>query len=361
MKSILHIIHGLNLGGAENFIFNLLSGIDSEEFRFDFVIQEPEIKHKKFEELIIERGGRIHIINDFFKNPIAHARDLKRVIATGYDVIHIHMNAFINPLPAVLAAGNGKVIIHSHSKQNGRGGVCGKLIHYFNRSIFLKSSFERLSCSEDASVWMFGNKGSKMIYNAVDIDKYSYKEKYRDAIRSRYSIKNEFVIGQVGRLIGIKNQAFSIRLLSKLRQKYSNLNVKLMLVGDGEDKEMLEQLADELNIAESIIFVGPVHNANEFYSAFDLLIVPSVFEGLAFVAIEAQAAGLRCVLSDAIPIEANASGQAQFCSLDDPDKWMEVIYGCCLSYDRSQIAQKIIESNFNLTRMVLSMVSVYNK
>ncbi|MBD5283237.1 MAG: glycosyltransferase family 1 protein [Bacteroides sp.] len=193
MIKILHIIHGLNLGGAETFIFNLLSGINSDEFRFDFAIQEPEIKHKQFEKLIYDKGGKIFIIKDFFKNPVAHTQYLKRVVKTGYDFVHIHINAFINPIPAIVATQyKSRVIIHSHNSQNVRGGILSKFVHKLNTSLFLSPKFIRLSCSRKASDWMFGSRGSKMILNAVDTERYSFSEKSRNDIRSIYGIKDRY-------------------------------------------------------------------------------------------------------------------------------------------------------------------------
>lgn len=361
MKRILHIIHGLNLGGAENFIFNLLSGIDSKQFRFDFAIQEPEVRHKEFEKLIAERDGAILFMADFFKNPIAHIRDLNRVIGSGYDVVHIHMNAFINPMPAIIASRFPcRVIIHSHNSQNGRGGMMGKLLHRLNTKLFLKKDFIRLSCSELASKWMFGKKGSTMIYNAINVDKYAFNHSARLRIRSQHGITNELVIGQVGRLIELKNQQFSIRLLSELHKNKPELHAKLMLVGDGPDLKMLQTLATDLNVADSVIFTGPVNNVRDYYSAFDVFIMPSYFEGLAYAAVEAQAAGLECLISDGVTKQVNITDTVKFLPLKEQGRWLQDINSIDNSTFRPIISDRVKKSRFNLSGMVQTMEAIYS-
>lgn len=272
------------------------------------------------------------------------------------------MNAFINPIPAIAAAAsNCKVIIHSHSTQNGRGGLLGKLIHKLNKQLFLKDNFIRLSCSKAASMWMFGNKDSQNISNAVDTNKYIYNESIRNRLRSKHNLSNEYVIGQVGRLIPLKNQAFSIRLLANIIRLHPDINAKLMLVGDGSDKEKLISLARSLKISDNIIFTGNVHNANEYYSVFDSFIMTSLFEGLTYAAIEAQTAGLKSIMSDTISKEVNITDSVDFLSLAKPELWVEQLYLNSLKYDRNIISQKVIGSAFDLNVMVKSMENIYCK
>lgn len=360
MKKILHVIHGLNLGGAENFIYNLLSAIDENEFRFDFAIQEPEIKHKKFKELIEATGGKIFVIPDFMHNPVGQVKALRHLLKNSYDYVHIHMNAFINPLPAIVAGGaNCRVIIHSHSTRNGRGGAMGKLLHKLNKMCFLRDKFIRLACSSEAGRWMFGSHDFQMIPNAIDTAIYRFNEAYRHNIREKYGLTNEYVIGQVGRLISLKNQRFSIGLLAKIRKEHPELDAKLMLVGDGPQKEGLVSFARQLHVEEAVIFTGAVHNINEYYSAFDSFIMPSLFEGLALVAVEAQASGIHCVISDTVTREADITGSIKFLPLSLEDTWLECLFNFSIPYDRSIIADKVCGSEFDHSVMVKKMQRVY--
>lgn len=361
MKKILHIIHGLNLGGAENFIFNLLKAIDENKYRFDFAIQEPDIKHTEFKKLIEAKGGKIFVIPDFLHNPIGQYVRLRKIFKTGYDYVHIHMNAFINPIPAIVAShAKCNVIIHSHSTQNGRGGTAGKLVHEMNKRMFLKRKFIRLACSREAGGWMFDNRFFKVIPNAIDIAKYQYNDEFRREIRERYALNDEYIIGQIGRLIPLKNQVFSLRVLSKLREKAPHLKTKLMIVGEGPEKQNLMNLVAHLHIEDEVIFSGAVHNINEYYSAFDSFIMPSLFEGLALVSVEAQAAGLKTMVSDTVTREVNISGTVTFLPLDNVSKWVDALIQNSNPYDRCIISAKLKGSEFDSLFMVEQMYEIYN-
>jgi glycosyltransferase, family 1 len=360
MKKVLHIIHGLNLGGAENFIYNLLKAVDQNQYRFDFAIQEPEIKHTEFKKLIEAKGGKIIVIPDFLHNPIGQIISLRRILRNGYDYVHIHINAFINPLPAIVAShADCKVIIHSHSTQNGKGGIAGKLVHRMNKGLFLKRKFIRLACSNEAGEWMYDKRSFQVIPNAIDISIYQYNAEYRRKIRERYGLRDEYIIGQVGRLIPLKNQAFSLRIFSKLKQKAPQSNFKIMFAGDGPEKQTLMDLAKQLHIEDDVIFAGAVHDINEYYSAFDILIMPSWFEGLGLVYVEAQAAGLQAIVSDTVPMVADVSGSVIFLSLKDKDQWVEALTQNTNPYNRRFISDKINGSEFDSHIMVERMCEIY--
>lgn len=361
MKRILHVIHGLNLGGAETFIYNLLEAIDHSRYRFDFVIQEPEIKYHKFAELIHASGGKIHIIPDFIHNPIAHYRAIKRVVADGkYDYVHIHMNAFINPLPTIAASKyNNKIIIHSHSTNNGKGGIIGKWLHHINCRLFLQPSFKRLCCSNMAGRWMFGNKSSIVVCNALSPKRYAYNKETASKLREKYGLGDAFVIGQVGRLIPLKNQSFTIKLFKKFIERHPKIDSRLMIVGDGLMRQELEQLCLDLGLSDKVIFTGNIHNVSEIYSAFDTLVMPSLFEGLSFVGIEAQAAGLKTVISDTVTPEINTTNTVSFCSLENSEQWLTALECAAIPYERNAISDLIIGSSFDIQQMLTTMEKVY--
>lgn len=360
MKKILHVIHGLNRGGAEMFIFNLLSAIDDSQYRFDFAIQEHVINYTEFKKLIEKKGGKIFIIPDFMHNPIGQAIELKKILQQSYDVIHIHINAFINPIPAIVASKfDCKTLIHSHSTKNGKGGLMGRLLHQINKSLFLKNNYIRLACSDLAGKWMFEKKSYTIIPNGVDPIKYKYDETIRNEIREKYNIGDAFVIGQVGRLIELKNQSFSIKLLAKLRERYPQLNAKLILIGDGPMKEDLLSLATKQNVKDHVIFTGVIDNVNEYYSAFDIFVMPSYFEGLAFAGVEAQASGLKSFIANNVTRELNITDSVTFLPISDLEQWIEAIT-CNIDYDRHKIASLFIKSPFNSTVLAQKMSTIYN-
>lgn len=360
MKKILHVIHGLNHGGAEMFIFNLLSAIDDSQYRFDFAIQEPVINYTEFQKLIEKKGGKIFIIPDFMHNPIGQAIKFQQILQQSYDIVHIHINAFINPIPAIVASRfDCNVIIHSHNTKNGKGGIIGKLLHHLNKSLFLKQKYIRLACSDLAGEWMFGKKSYTMIPNGVNISKYKYDEINRNHIRKKYNIGDAFVIGHVGRLLQLKNQSFSIKLLAKLRERHPQLNAKLILIGDGPMKDDLISLTIKYNVRDHVIFTGVIDNVNEYYSTFDVFVMPSYFEGLAFVAVEAQASGLKSFISSTVTREINITDSVTFLPISEVEPWVDAIANN-IDYDRNKIASKFIKSPFNSTVLAQKMSAIYN-
>lgn len=358
---ILHVIYGLALGGAENFIYNVLQLIDPDRFIFDFALQLPEIRHVKFKNLIEERGGKIYFIPDFKKNPIGQYRELSKILKrTEYDFVHIHMNAFINPIPAIAASRfDNKVIIHSHNTKNDLGGKLGYLLHKINCKLYLKDKFINIACGEDAGKWMFKDKPHKIIYNAVDLKKFSFSEEARIRIRQKYNLTDEFVIGQVGKLESVKNQKFSIRLLSEYLKRYPESNAKLLLVGMGTMEQDLKDLTEKLGLKEHVIFAGGVSNPEEFYSAFDCMLLPSLYEGFAFVAVEAQAAGLRVIASNNNTRHINITGAVSFCDINTPASWLEKIIDCNNNYNREIIQNKLIGTPFDSAKLKLVMEDIY--
>lgn len=359
MKRILHIIHGLSIGGAETFIYNLMVGMDKSQFVFDFAIQNPNIKHLNIKHLT-EMGGKILLIPAFTKAPIAQYRALKRILATGYDCVHIHMNAFVNPIPAIVASKfPNKVIIHSHNSLNSSGGEIAKLVHKVNKTFFLRKKFARLACSDLAGRWMFGNKPYSVVNNAVDLSRFKFNEQTRQELRHQLGINDEFVIGHVGRFVEQKNHKLLLKIFAHYRLEYPADNAQLVLVGDGPLFEPVKALAEELKIADSVCFIGSTDSPEKYYNVFDCFLFPSLFEGLAFVAIEAQANGLPIIASDNVTREINISNSVQFIELSESlDFWCKSMNGTRL-VQRSQIASKLINSKFDLHTMVEQMSIIY--
>ena len=151
------------------------------------------------------------------------------------------------------------------------------------------------------------------------IDQYRYHESYRKRIRKQYCIEEKVVVGNVGRLVKQKNQRFLIELLPDLINR--NKNFLLMIIGDGELEQELKSLVHIKGLENYVLFTGNITNVNEFYSAMDVFVMSSEFEGFPFTAVEAQANGLKCILSDHITQMTNISGDVAYVSLRDKKEW----------------------------------------
>ena len=186
-----------------------------------------------------------------------------------------------------------------------------------------------LACSRPAAEWLFGKENINnvdIIYNGINLSKYYYNSNSRSILREKYNIDNNCILlGHVGRFVYVKNHTFLIDLIDVISKEKNNY--KLMLVGDGELKEKIKNNENEKKLSDNVIFVDSNSNVNEYYSAFDLFLFPSKFEGLGIVLIEAQSSGLKCIVSDAIPCEAIVSKNVDVCPLS-VDIWIDKILSC---------------------------------
>ena len=225
-----------------------------------------------------------------------------------------------------------KVVVHSHSSK----GRYPKINTIF-RQIVNWVVDTRLSCSKVASEWLFGKRyvqTTEIINNGIDTERFSYNNQQREKIRNQYEIQEEeFLIGHVGRFSHAKNHEFIIEIFENILR--INNKAKLMLVGVGGKQKLIQELCKDKKIEDKVIFTGRQSKTNEFYSAFDVFLMPSLFEGLPVVGIEAQSEGLPCYFSNTIDKQISITNNAYVYSLlDSAEEW----------------ATKIVQNGKNLNR-----------
>ena len=293
----------------------------SDQVVFDFLLFWRE--EDSFEEEIRELGGNVFYtgkpsistvidyirrIKDFFHNNIGV-----------YDAVHLH-ELYINSIIFPIAKRNGiKVrIAHSHTtkysekKSNAlRNWLLCLPINYNATSYF--------ACSTDAGITLFGKRivNKQKLYvvnNAIDCSKYIYSEKSRDAIRREFDLADDFVVGHVGRFSPVKNHKYLIRTFMKVVEEKPRS--KLLLIGEGALKGQIKSLVNENNLQNNVVFIGQRKDIGDFLSAMDCFVLPSLFEGLGIVLIEAQCNGLPCVASSEVPGEARILSNYETVSLD---------------------------------------------
>lgn len=320
---ILHFIYGLSLGGAESFIRSCILALANENIEWHFALQNPLITNQFFVQNVPSEN--IHILPPFTRKPIGQYQALKAILRKGnYDIVHIHANALINPIPLICCLKLGqKFVIHSHSTSTSHGLIC-RTVHHINKAWLNRSSVVgRIACSKEAGRWMFGCSAFTIINNAIDVNHFIFNEQSRAQIREKYGISDDaYVVGTVGRMVEAKNYPFIITLFQELKKTVSS--AKLLLVGDGPLMDIIKSRASDL--MDSVIFAGAQQNTAPFYSAMDCFIAPSLFEGLSIVTVEAQASGVNIIVSDAIPAEVNVSGYLNSVSLSAPlERWLDCI------------------------------------
>lgn len=310
---VLHVVGAMYPGGLENFIMNLYEHIDRNEVSFDFAVHAR--KENDYVKLIESMGGRVFLLDRLTTHPIRSLRTLRKLVSDEkYDIVVRHTsNALVTPQLLVAKKAGAITICHSHTSTDAK-----KIPHYLGRLFMKKATDYRITCSEPASKWMFGKLDSIMVKNAIDLDKFAYSKAYDDEIRREFGITEDApIFGHVGNFVASKNHLFMLDVFREIVRK--NPSAKLIFVGDGDVRNEVEVRRHEYGLDDSVILTGVRRDANKFMSAFDLLLFPSVYEGLPLTLIEAQAAGLPCLISDTITTEVVVTeGLINYEALDIP-------------------------------------------
>ncbi len=322
MIKVLQIGMSYTMGGIERFILNHYYAIDRSKYKFDFISMFDTIAGKKEIETL---GGTIYSVVNAKKNPILCCRQIKKIIDQNeYDAIHIHLASFSNPIPLLAASLSNceNIIIHSHN--NGISTGLRKFIcHNISKVTTSKMKIERLACSKSAGEFMFGRTPFDVFENAIPVEQFTYEEEKRNHFRNQLEIEDHsYVIGTVGRLDPQKNHSFLIHVFSEYLKM--NPDSYLLIVGGGRLEEQLHALTYDLNIDSKVIFTGFQEDVSPYYQAMDVFCLPSLYEGLGIVGIEAQKCGLPCIFSNYCVEEVNISGKATYIPLNI-DEWLSAI------------------------------------
>lgn len=351
-------------GGVEAVVMNYYRNIDRNKVQFDFICDEDS-KYIPKEE-IKKLGGKIILIPPYQK-PFKYHKELKRVLKDGhYKIVHSHINTLsFFSLWAAKSAGVPVRIAHSHStsnKKEWKKNFMKQLLRPFCK-VFATDYF---CCSEKAGRWQFGNKiyNQGKVYllnNAIDVDKFKYNEIIRKRKRKELSIKdNEIVIGHIGRFVTVKNHGFLIDIFSEIYKQ--NKNTVLLLAGDGPLKEEIQNKVKELGLEKNVKSLGQRNDANELYQAMDVFVLPSLYEGLPVVGVEAQAAGLPCFFSANMTTEVKILNTTEFIELmQGADEWANIIVKGLEKFNRSNTTKEITDSNFNIKEEAEKLLVQYEK
>ena len=323
MKKIL--VFGLSeyFGGIESYFLNMVSNINLN-YIFDFVPENIEIaQFGEFEKY----NCKLHNVVNWRKNPIKYSKQIYNLLRdNAYDGIYMNLLSAFNVIPILIAhfLKIKVIIVHSHNSSQPTN-IVKLIIHNINKRIISSYATNRFACSELAANWMFYTSDKYIILpNAIDTDKFKVNIEIRNKIRKEYSIDEEtLLLGFVGRLAEQKNPLFLVDIMSELIKVEDK--VKLMIVGDGYLKKKLLKKIKKLELENNIIVLGSKKNINHLMNAFEFLLLPSKFEGLGIVLIEAQYSGVKCLVSNQIPNEANISNTLEYIAIDNPKKWGDII------------------------------------
>lgn len=315
MIRILHIVHTMECGGIETMLMNIYRKIDRQDIQFDFLVNGT--KNNYYTNEIEKLGGRVLNVTPKRESLTKNYRETINTIKNGnYDVVHIHQDSMIAfALYCAKKAGIKNIITHAHTTS--ANGLHRQILAKIGRTYINRNASLKLACSNAAAKWIYGEKVENYIIfkNAIDAKKFIYSEVNNKQNRESLGISDDsFVIGTCGRFSIEKNQIFLVKIFNEIKR--INSNSKLILIGDGSEKENITQLCKELGVIEDVIFPGMVENVEFYYNILDAFVLPSFFEGLPLVGIEAQAAGVNCFFSDGVTKEISVTEQTKFMSLD---------------------------------------------
>ncbi len=320
---ILHIVTYMGRGGLESMLMNYYRHMDRSKIQFDFLV------HREFEadydSEILSLGGKIYHISRLIPWSKAYRQELKDFFHAHpeYRIVHVHQDCLSSV--ALQCAKECEIpvrIAHSHNSNQDKNLKYLIKLHYMNK--IPKYATDFFACSQTAGEWMFRRKDFHVMNNAIDVKSYQIDLKTADTIREQYALNGKFVMGHVGRFRKQKNHEFLIDIFAAAVQKCPDS--VLLLAGDGDLQPVIAEKVRRLGLTDKVRFLGACSNVDQVLQAVDVFVFPSLYEGLPVTMVEAQAAGLPCVISDTIPAECIMTNLVTRKSLQDsPESWAEEI------------------------------------
>lgn len=360
MKNILEIIGKLYIGGAEK-VARDIGLYEPAGYQVDYVVFGDEIG--AYEAELLEKGCRIYHLASPGEGYRAYVKALRKLIQKNkYDVIHAH-TMFSSGWAMWVGKKLGVPvrISHSHSirgfeKRNWVKNTYENTM----RKIILRYATHLVSCGEKAGAWLFGEKAFAdrgiTVLNGIETGKFAYCEAARAEIREKLNLQERFVVGHVGHLAAVKNQAFLLDILPEIQNRIPN--AVLLLLGEGNDRAMLEEKIRAMGLEKCVIMTGNVPDVYRYLSAMDVFAFPSLYEGMPLSIVEVQANGLPCVISDQVPKDVFLTDLIYPVSLQDKAAWVRNICKVCREKPE-QYAQIMAKTGFDTRAMVEKIYKLY--
>lgn len=346
---ILEVIGSMNLGGAETFLMNVLRNINKEKFELYFLCYSDE--KFDYQDEIEKLGGHIIRVEKVNKrNLFNYVKILKNIIIEN-DINVVHSHTAYNsmfPLIAAKKCGIKNRITHSHNTTFVLNPSLIKRIYVsMSKFIIKKYSTIKIACGVDAGKALFGKNSDFIVLdNGIILENYFYNHDFKETKRKELNIENDdYVICHIGRFDEQKNHTFLIDIFKTYIDNYDK-KAKLLLIGDGILRSNIEEKVNNLKLNKNVMFLGKRHDVNQLYSASDLLLFPSKYEGLPVTLIEAQANGIPILASDTIDNEVNITNKIIFLPLTNSLK------------DWARTMQELKNKRYNCNELM--NYSVYN-
>lgn len=351
-RRVLHVLGGLNRGGAETMVMNLYRNMDRTEIQFDFVANEiDEGQSYQYYSEILSLGGHIYYAPKFSaKNLTRYRKWWKEFFEQHPNYIAVHGHHTVPGFIYLAEAKKKGIIGISHSHIAGGERTLRSLSKRFFRFPLRYIADYKFACSKSAARWMYGSEKEVIILNnAIDTRKFRFNAEIRKNKRLEFHFdEKEIVLGNIGRLTTQKNQQFLIKIFSLFHEKYPNS--KLLIIGDGEHKNMLLKTGRTLGVDQSIIFAGIRKDIPELLQAMDVFVFPSLYEGLPVTVVEAQATGLPCLISNTVTTEVKVLETTKFLPINQGEEiWLHEIEEMVKKkFDREYGAEAVKNAQYDI-------------
>lgn len=366
---VLHVVGRMDRGGIETMIMNLYRAIDRDKVQFDFLTHYG--REAEYNEEIRSMGGRIFnmpALKDgnkvYFSRFFVYGKELKKFFSEHKEisVIHGHLTQLASIyMPIAKKYGNVSCCIaHGHNTKSIAGLV--SIVTRFMHWPLQYCADELFSCSAEAARWIIPKHSKrigevKILRNAIDSEKFNFNEEIRGEVRQELDLDGCEALACVARFEDVKNHAFLVSLFYEYKK--TRPKSKLLLIGDGPLREGVERQVEQLALVGDVRFLGVRGDVGRLLQGVDVVVMPSKYEGLPVSLIEAQTAGLPCVVSDGVSREVDITGNCQFISLDSPmEEWCQAIHAA-LQNVRTEGKEAIVESGYDTTETAREMQRFY--
>lgn len=360
---VAHIIGKAVISGVDSVVMNYYRHIDRSRVQFDFFMDG--YNKTLIDKEILDLGGRIIKLEPYEKSMRTNMRQCRAAFEkNGYRIVHSPLNTLsVFPLYAAYRAKVPVRIAHNHSTTS-RGEFKRNMMKQMLRPFAKTFATHYAACAEYPARWLFGNTAVRdgkvrLIKNAVHTERFYPNLAGAERIRKEFGLENRFIVGHVGRFVFPKNHEFIVRVFAEAYRL--NKNAALLLVGTGELKTDIRRLVKELGIEQAVFFAGLRRDIPDFLNAFDVFFLPSRYEGMPVVGIEAQAVGLPCLMSDAVPADTAITPLVSFFPLSaGTDEWAQKL----LSYEqipKTTYPEAIRNAGFDIVSAAENLCSWYEE
>ena len=352
--------------GVYRYIFNHMPFVDQSQYQFCFLTKSaddlkktPEYEKYRFPVYAlntVQRDGRD-----------AFAKEIRSILSDGFDAVHLHTSSWRGFLIEEVAMDEGikHVIVHSHSSGidfvdvNERDKILKDHLYYKER-FTMEYATDVCACSHIAADWLFSDKIPKdsvrIMPNAIDASKYRFSAAARERIRKALGAENRTIVGNVGRYSYTKNQEFLVKVFWQARK--SRPDLFLVMIGQGENISQVKKLVGEMGLEDDVICYGWRDDIPDHLMAMDAFCLPSRFEGLPISVIEAQAAGLKCLVSDSVTSECDITGNVAFIPLDE-QSWIDALINVSADPGRGDMSKVIDDAGYSLESSYIRLLELY--